>query len=97
MRNAVLRAHGLPRLQNKEADALADSDVRLLGMSKRVDGDQDMLGFVHRIDLFSVGVAYTKELAGLKDVESRKNSSTRMTTPPKIRNGDTLRERVSWL
>ena len=66
MRNAVLRAYWLPRLQNEEADALTDSDVGLLGMSKRVDGDQDMLGFVHRNDLFSVGVAYMKELAGFE-------------------------------
>ena len=98
MRNAVLRANWLPRLQNEEADALTNSDFRHFDMSKRIKVDLDKLGFVLMNDLFSVGDAYVEELAILKDQEkSRKNSSTLMPPPPKRKKGDTLSEREPWV
>ena len=69
MRNAVFRAHWLLRRRNEQADAMTDSVLGQCDLSKRIDVDQDKLGSVLMNDLFSVGVAYVKELAGLKDLE----------------------------
>ena len=98
MRNAVLRANWLPRLQNEEADALTNSDFRHFDMAKRIEVDLDKLGFVLMNDLFSVGDAYVQELAVLKDSEKSRKISTASSAPPlKRKKGDTLRERDPWI
>ena len=98
MRNAVLRANWLPRLQNEEADALTNSDFRHFDMAKRIEVDLDKLGFVLMNDLFSVGDAYVRELAVLKDSEKTRKTSTASSAPPlKRKKGDTLRERDPWI
>merc|ERR1739841_63675 len=45
LRNAILRADWIPRLQNEEADALTNSDFRHFNPEKRIQVDLDSIGF----------------------------------------------------
>ena len=97
LRNAVLRANWLPRLQNEEADALTNSDFRHFDSSKRIHVDLDSLDFKILNKLFAVGDEYVEELAKLKEKDKlRRLSSNAEAGRPKRRKSDALRERDPW-
>ena len=97
VRNAVLRANWLPRLQNEEADALTNSEFRHFDSSKRIHVDLDSLDFKILNKLFAVGDEYVEELAKLKEKDKlRRLSSNAEAGRPKRRKSDALRERDPW-
>jgi hypothetical protein len=97
LRNAVLRANWLPRLQNEEADALTNSDFRHFDPSKRIDVDLETLDFKILNKLFAVGDEYVEELAKLKEKDKlRRETSNAEAGQPKRRKSDALRERDPW-
>ena len=78
LRNAILRANWLPRLQNEEADALTNSDFRHSSVARRIPVKLDELQFVVLNDLFPTGDAYITALEALKAQAKR----TRETSAP---------------
>ena len=97
LRNAVLRANWLPRLQNEEADALTNSDFRHFDPNKRIDVDLGTLDFKILSKLFAVGDEYVEELAKLKEKDKlRRETSNAEAGQPKRRKSDALRERDPW-
>ena len=97
LRNAVLRANWIPRLQNEEADALTNSDFRHFDQARRIEVDLAKLEFRILNQLFAVGDNYIEELAKVKDQEKRrKETSSTGARQPRRKKSDTLRERDPW-
>ena len=97
LRNAVLRADWIPRLQDEEADALTNSDFRHFDQARRIEVDLAKLEFRILNQLFAVGDNYIEELAKVKDQENRrKETSSSSAVPPRRKKSDTLRERDPW-
>ena len=66
LRNATLRANGLPRLQNEEVDALTNSDFRHFSVARRIPVKLEELQFVVLNEFPQTGDAYITELEALK-------------------------------
>ena len=98
LRNAILRADWIPRLQNEEADALTNSDFRHFRPEKRIEVDLDSIGFRILNDFFRVGDAYVGELQALKEAtKARKAEMGARGSEPKRKKSEALREVAPWL
>ena len=104
LRNAVLRASWVPRLQNKEADALTNSDFRYFDSAKRIPVTLEGLRFGVLDDLTREGLAYHDEVTLLRENEKKAKEATALsdlagrTRPQRKRKkaGDALRDRQPW-
>ena len=97
LRNAVLRANWLPRLQNEEADALTNWDFRHFDPKLRIDVDLEKLEFKILDKLFAVGDNYIEELNQQREQEKRrKEASAAGARQPRRKKSDVLRERDPW-
>ena len=102
VRNAVLRANWLPRLQNEEADALTNLDFRHFKKENRIPIDLSKIRFGALDDLFAAGESYTAELEearsrakAAKSIE-KDNARDPLTRKRLKAASDTLRERDPW-
>ena len=104
LRNAVLRASWVPRLQNEEADALTNSDFRHFDGAKRIPVTLEGLRFGVLDDLMKEGLAYHDEVSQLREKEKKARETAALsdcagqTRPQRKRKkaGDALRDRQPW-
>ena len=110
LRQAVLRASWLPRLQNEEADALTNLDFRHFAPEKRVHVELADLQFRVLDELMKTGLEYHDEVTEIRAEQKR----LREAAPPPVqatqvparagwtaarkrkKAGDTLRDREPW-
>ena len=90
----ALRANGVPRLENQEADDLTNLEFKSFDASRRIDVDLEKLEFGVLKQLFEVGDSYVTELDELK-AQAKTQKVERAGRKRKLA-GDSLRERDPW-
>ena len=93
-RGLHLRADWIPRLENREADALTNMEFKSFDVKRRIWVGLDYLEFGVMRKLFDVGDVYLEELDRLK-AES-KMSAMKAGAKKKRLAGDSLRDRDPW-
>ena len=96
LRNATLRANWLPRLQQEEADALANSDFRHFSVAKRILVKLEELQLVVLNVLFQTGDAYITELEALKAQVNWARETSAPASAKRSKKPVPLREKDPW-
>ena len=101
LRQLVLRAHWIPRLENEEADALTNLDFRHFDPKNRIDVSLSSLKFGVLDALFGKGQDYLAELAEVQArTKARKQRAIAWAgsgpEEKKKKMGDTLAQRDPW-
>ena len=96
-----MRAKWLPRLDNEEADALTNMDVRHFDPAKRIVVELKDLGFQVMPLLFEFGETYLAEREAAKSKAKLQKDPARGGGPlagtKRRKVGESLRERDPWL
>ena len=96
-RGASLRADWIPRLQNDEADALTNWDLRHFDPKRRIVVELESLKFNIMNDLFSAGDTYLKEL---EELRAKCKAAAAASSDPggkrRKKKGDALGDRDPW-
>ena len=96
-RRACMHARWIPRLQNKEADALTNGDFRHFDLKLRIPVDLGKLSFMVMDDLSREGEDYVNKLVELKKAEApKKRVHDGEGSKRKVKKDPTLRERDPW-
>ena len=90
----ALRAKWVPRLENQEANALTNLELKSFDAKKRLNVDLERLDFGVLRQLLDVGDSYVKELSELK-TQAKARAGVREVRKRKLA-GESLRERDPW-